>query len=189
MTSRAVSDSGGFATHPPEVNLFEMSEKYYTLKSFKPQISVGFLIKRCGALMSQNAERRFESLAISFTQWTILVRLAQVADASPTDLSSYTGHDIGALTRVVDELERNALVRRERSLQDRRAVRIAITREGSRLAQEGKRVIVDLLNELLEPYSKADVDSLIILLQRMLTQMQQSLRGASPADNPNAASK
>ena len=49
------------------------------------------------------------------------------------------GHDIGALTRLVDELERAALMRRDRS---RHAVEIAITPEGRRLAHAGKRVLV-----------------------------------------------
>lgn len=158
---------------------------YYTLESFKPETSVGFLIKRCGALMSQIAERQFRSLPISFTQWTILIRLAQLPHASPTELSAYTGHDMGALTRVVDELERNALVHRERGQQDRRAVQIAITPEGRRLAQAGKRAIVGLLNNILEPYSKADIDALISLLQRFLAQMQEAGRDAT--ERPVAA--
>lgn len=160
----------------------EMSYKYYTLESFKPEMSVGFLIKRCGALMSQIAERQFESLPISFTQWTIMIRLAQSPHATPTDLSSYTGHDMGALTRMVDELERKALVRRQRSRQDRRAVQIAITPEGRRLVQVGKRIIVNLLNGLLEPYSKTDVDALISLLQRLLRRMQQDAGGVTSTE-------
>lgn len=166
-----------------------MPEKYYIPESFKPETSVGFLIKRCGAMMSQIAERRFESLPISFTQWTILVRLAQVPHASPTDLSLYTGHDMGALTRVVDELERGALVHRARSQQDRRAVEIAITPEGRRLVQVGKRIIVDLLNGLLESYSRADVDAFIALLQRFLVQCSKPQEALPPRRTRVAAQR
>ena len=161
-----------------------MAEKYYTLGSFKPETSIGFLIRRCGVLLSQVADRRFGSLPISFTQWTILVWLAERAHASPTELSAYLGHDMGGLTRVVDELERGTLVRRERSLHDRRAVQIAITPEGRHLAQAGKRVVLDLLNSVLEPYSKTDADALISLLRRFLTQIQEHRQRCNPITAP-----
>lgn len=164
-----------------------MPEPYYTLESLEAHTSFGFLIKRCGVLMTQIAERRFESQPVSFTQWMILIWLTQRPQVSPTELSTHLGHDMGALTRVVDELERTALVRRERSQQDRRAVQIAITPEGRRLAQAGKRVMVGLLNELVEPYSRSETDALISLLQRLLSRMQEVASPATPAEPSSAA--
>ena len=116
-----------------------MPESYYTLESLEANNSVGFLIKRCGIVMTQIAERRFESQPISFTQWMVLMWLTQRPQASPTELSAHLGHDMGALTRVVDELEREGMVRRDRSQRDRRAVEIAITPEGRRVALAGKQ--------------------------------------------------
>ena len=153
-----------------------MPEQYYNAETLEPQRSVGFLIKRCGVLMTQFAERSFESQPISFTQWVALMTLAQCPHASPTQLSEHMGHDMGALTRLVDELQRDGLVRRERSEHDRRVVEIAITPEGRRVANGGKRVVVDLLNRLVEPYSAQEIEGLIVLLQRLLTQMQSIAR-------------
>jgi DNA-binding MarR family transcriptional regulator len=151
-----------------------MSESYYTVESLEANNSVGFLIKRCGIVMTQIAERRFESQQISFTQWMVLMCLTKRPQASPTELSAHLGHDMGALTRVVDELERGDMVRRDRSQHDRRAVEIAITPEGRRVALAGKRLMVDLLNEIVAPYSKAEVDTLVSLLQRLLLRMQDA---------------
>src|SRR4029077_7923074 len=125
-----------------------MPQSFYTLESLQADNSVGFLIKRCGIVMTQIAERSFESQPVSFTQWMALMWLTQRPHASPTELSTHLGHDMGALTRVADELERAGMVRRDRSRHDRRAVEIAITPEGRRVAQAGKRLLVDLLNEL-----------------------------------------
>jgi len=153
---------------------------YYSLETLEPSRSVGFLMKRCGVLMTQVAEKRFQRLPISFTQWLALIGLAQHEHVSATRLSEDLGHDMGALTRVVDELERRGLARRERSRKDRRAVEIAITAEGRRHALEGKRLVVELLNELVEPFSEAEVDTLIALMQRLLGHLQQAA-GASTA--------
>src|SRR5689334_1446629 len=147
---------------------------YYTLETLEANRSIGFLMKRCGVLMSQVAERRFEALSISFTQWLALIGLVQHEHVSATALSEQLGYDMGALTRVVDELERRGLARRERSRKDRRAVEIAITAEGRRHALEGKRLIVELLNELVEPFAEAEVDTLISLMQRLLGHLQQA---------------
>lgn len=164
-----------------------MAVRYYTLESLEASGSIGFLLKRCGVLMMQIAEDRFKSQPISFTQWMILMWLTQRPHASPTELSAHLGHDMGALTRVVDELERNALVRRERSPHDRRAVQIVITPEGRRLAHTAKRAIVDLLNELVEPYSRTETEVLISLLQRLLLRLQEVAGTATPAEPPSTA--
>jgi DNA-binding MarR family transcriptional regulator len=159
-----------------------MPESYYTLESLEANTSLGYLIKRCGIVMTQIAERRFESQPISFTQWMVLIWLNQRPHASPSELSAQLGHDMGALTRVADELQRHGLVRRERSERDRRAVELAITADGRRQAMAGKRLLLELLNELVAPYSKAEVDIMISLLQRLLLRLQDTAQLSAPAD-------
>jgi DNA-binding MarR family transcriptional regulator len=165
-----------------------MSESYYTLESLEADKSLGFLIKRCGVVMTQIAERRFESQPISFTQWMVLMWLLQRPCASPSELSAHLGHDMGALTRVADELERKGMVRRDRSQHDRRAVELAITPDGRREALAGKRLLVQLLNELVAPYSNTEVDILISLLQRLLLRLQDAAQLSTASDPQSAAS-
>jgi DNA-binding MarR family transcriptional regulator len=166
-----------------------MPESYYTLESLEANKSLGFLIKRCGIVMTQIAERRFESQPISFTQWMVLIWLVQRPHASPSELSAQLGHDMGALTRVADELERNGMVRRDRSQHDRRAVELAITPDGRRQALAGKRLLLELLNELVAPYTNTEVDILISLLQRLLSRLQDTAQLSAPSDPQSAASK
>ena len=165
-----------------------MSKSYYKVETLEPGKSIGFLVKRCGVLMTQIAERHFESTSVSFIQWTALMRLAwQAGHMSATQLSEELGYDMGALTRLVDELERRGLVRRERSQRDRRAVEIAITPAGRRQAQEAKRLIVELLNRLVEPFTDPEIDTLIGLLQRLLGHLQSAAGDKAPAPPSLAA--
>jgi DNA-binding MarR family transcriptional regulator len=159
-----------------------MPKPYYTVETLEAGKSVGFLVKRCGVLITQIAERHFESTSVSFTQWAALMWLcAQEGHRSATQLSRELGYDMGALTRVVDGLERRGLVRRERSRRDRRAVEIAITAAGRREAESAKRVVVGLLNDLVEPYSDAEIATLIDLMRRMLVRLQD-IAAASASD-------
>jgi DNA-binding MarR family transcriptional regulator len=85
---------------------------------------------------------------------------------------------------VVDELERRGLVRRERSRRDRRVVELAITAAGRREAETGKRVIVELMNELAEHFSPTELDALVGLLQRMLSVLQSAAEASASSPVP-----
>jgi DNA-binding MarR family transcriptional regulator len=162
-----------------------MAKPYYTVETLEPGTSIGYLVKRCGGLMTQLAERGFESTSVSFTQWMTLMRLSfQEEPISATQLSEELCHDMGALTRVVDELERRGLVRRERSRRDRRVVELAITAAGRREAETGKRVIVELMNELTEHFSATELDALVGLLQRMLGVLQSAAEASASSPVP-----
>lgn len=156
-----------------------MPRPYYSVETLEPHTSLGFLIKRCGVVMSQLAESHFQTQSMSFTQWLVLIRLRFRTHMSATQLSTEMGHDMGALTRVVDSLERAGQVRRERSQRDRRAVEIAITPEGRRAVEATLGFVVEMLNQLVEPFSEREVDTLIALLQRTLARLEQ-LAGTAP---------
>jgi DNA-binding MarR family transcriptional regulator len=163
-----------------------MSEPFYTVDTLEAPKSVGFLVKRCGALMSQLAERRFAAEQVSFTQWMVIATLSRYDHLTASALSSETGHDLGALTRIVDDLEAAGLVRRERTERDRRVVEIALTPEGRRHLQAGKRPVVELLNSLVAPFSRQELETLIALLQRMMVRLQEAER-LIPAAGPQEA--
>ncbi|MGH8300804.1 MAG: hypothetical protein ACRET5_04965, partial [Steroidobacteraceae bacterium] len=54
-----------------------LSQGYYTLECLQAGKSIGFLVKRCGGLMSQLAERRFASEPVSFMQWMVIANLGR----------------------------------------------------------------------------------------------------------------
>jgi len=165
-----------------------MTQPFYNVDTLEAQTSIGFLVKRCGGLMSQLAERRFAAERVSFTQWVVLANLGRFERLTATELSAETGHDMGAMTRVVDDLEKEGMVRRERTERDRRVVEIMLTPEGRRYLQAGKRIVVDLQNSLVEPFSREDLETLIALLQRMMVRLQEADQ-MSPVPDPQEASR
>ena len=160
-----------------------MSKPYYTIENLQAGKSIGFLVKRCGGLMSQLADRRFAGEHISFTQWMVLASLARFEHLTATALAAETCHDMGALTRIVDDLEEEGLVRRGRCAHDRRVVEIALTAEGRRQLLAGKRVVVELLNSLIAPFSPRELETLIALMQRLMERLQETEGLASAAQS------
>ena len=166
-----------------------MRKPYYTVATLARENSIGYLVKRCGVLMTALAERRFEKTSdVTFTQWMALMSLSgQETCVSATRLSKDVGHDMGALTRLVDELERRGLVRRDRSRKDRRSVEIAITPAGRRVAEDTKRLIVELLNGLAESFSEQELDALVSLLHRLWQHLERAAATESPEAPTRAA--
>jgi DNA-binding MarR family transcriptional regulator len=160
-----------------------MAEPFYTADTLEAPSSIGFLVKRCGGLMSHLAERHFATEQVSFTQWMVIATLGRYEHLTATTLSQETCHDMGALTRIVDDLETEGLVRRERTERDRRVVEIALTPQGRRYLDSGKRLVVQLLNSLAEPFSRQELETLIALLQRLLTRLQEA-ETTTPATQP-----
>ncbi len=164
-----------------------MTQPYYTVDDLQAGKSIGFLVKRCGGLISQLAERRFAGEPVSFMQWMVMANLARFERLTASALAAQISHDMGALTRIVDELEKQGLARRERGERDRRVVEITLTPEGRRQLQGGKHIVVEMLNSLVTPFSREELETLIGLMQRMMARLQEA--EAAPAARPQAATR
>jgi DNA-binding MarR family transcriptional regulator len=163
--------------------------KHYSTRSFDPARSIGFLVKRCASLLAVIRETALDSEPVTPAGFVALMSLRERSPLSPSELSTRTGYDMGGLTRVVDALERGGFVKRDRSRTDRRAVQIAITASGLAQAERSLTLIVGLLNHVLEPFSKREVESLTSLLQRLAARLQQSAGVQPPAHSARAPTR
>lgn len=85
-----------------------------------------------------------------------------------SELGATLGLAKSSLTGLVDRTERNGLVRREPDPQDSRAVRVALTPAGSRLAAEFYAETCRRIDRLADGLSPADRDLLAGLLGRVV---------------------
>jgi DNA-binding MarR family transcriptional regulator len=84
------------------------------------------------------------------------------------ELGAMLGLAKSSLTGLVDRTERNGLVRREPDPQDTRAVRVALTAQGGRLAAEFYAETCRRIENLPAGLSAADRDTLAGLLGRVV---------------------
>lgn len=85
-----------------------------------------------------------------------------------SELGPMLGLAKSSLTGLVDRTERNGLVRREADPQDTRAVRVALTPRGSRLAEEFYAETCQRIDKLPTGLSAAERDMLADLLGRVV---------------------
>lgn len=141
--------------------------RFYEAERFTAEESVGFLMKRILLSMGQQADRRLASHDLTTAQWGPLMRLKTADSMTVAELARWHNTDAGAMTRLLDRLEKKGLCRRERSLQDRRVVHVRLTPEGEAALEHVPAVLSDLLNQHLAGFSHEEWLTLRDLLQRM----------------------
>lgn len=127
------------------------------------------------------ASRRVEvATGISAAQLFVLQRLADRPALSLSALADATLTDRSSVAHVVERLEQEGLVQRERSRDDRRRVEIAATAAGRRLIARGPESPTALLMRALDALSAAQVRRLGTDLGRLVAELHGDVGPAAP---------
>lgn len=140
---------------------------FYRPETYRSEDSVGYLMKRIVGSIVHHADHRLAPLDLTNAQWGPLLRLHKVGRCSVAELARWLQVDAGAMTRLLDRLERKGLCRRVRSTADRRVVQIELTPEGETAIAGVPAVLADVLNAHLAGFSRQEWQTLRALLQRM----------------------
>ena len=141
---------------------------FYVAGQYRPDQSVGFLMKRVLSSILSQADERLASLDLTHAQWLPLFKLAMKHCDTIAVLSRELELDPGAMTRSLDRLEAKGLVRRERSTEDRRVIHLVLTEEGKKVARKVPPVMAEVLNNHLRGFSEDEWKQLLALLARMV---------------------
>lgn len=111
-------------------------------------------------------------------QLTVIKMLEQLGDLSLSSLSERIRAQNSTVTGIIDRMEREGLVRRERSTSDRRVVLIRLSEKGARLAQKIEVEPMEIFRSALSALSRDDVRDLL----RILTKLQKRVRARVAAE-------
>jgi DNA-binding MarR family transcriptional regulator len=151
-----------------------MLKQHYKLDSYQLADSVGFLLKSALRAMQERVQQRFSDAGLTFQQWIVLMHVREGIALTVAALCRETRHDSGAMTRLIDQLEKRGLIERRRSAKDRRVVELLVTKEGQKTAESLKPLVIDTLNEALEGFTRTEVREFEEYLQRIAKRWRQS---------------
>jgi MarR family transcriptional regulator, multiple antibiotic resistance protein MarR len=151
----------------------------YDPATYEPTNAVPGLIGRVRAAFLANIEERLAPLDLKAADYLVLVTLANGNVDTASSVCSVLAHDPGAMTRKIDALEARGLVRRVRSEEDRRAIKLELTPEGKKLYPKALAAAIGVANDFLEDFSKAEVKVLEGFLRRILAnaETQATVKG------------
>jgi DNA-binding MarR family transcriptional regulator len=140
----------------------------YNLKNYTPQESIGYLLKRVGALLTMSMDRGLAQFDMTHAQLGIFLKLLHGNCNTAADLARESMTDTGAMTRTLDRLEEKGFIQRTRSSEDRRVVQVELTPKGKQLADQMTQVAIDMLNHHLRGFSASEVTQFKDFLRRMI---------------------
>jgi DNA-binding MarR family transcriptional regulator len=113
-------------------------------------------------------DEALKAYGISTAQFVILSTLHNEGGESACELCRLMDYDRGAMSRMIDRLERKALIRRVRRPGERRMITLQITAEGEAVLPRMQTCVVSVINRALVGISKAEVRQAENVLRRML---------------------
>jgi DNA-binding MarR family transcriptional regulator len=101
------------------------------------------------------------------TQYSALVRIAQIGECSQNQLGRLTSMDVATIKGVVDRLKRKGLVGLESDPNDKRRTIIKLTETSKSMIKKLHAMGRRITEETLRPLSRAEQATLIRLLRKI----------------------
>ena len=145
---------------------------FYRPEDYKPDDSIGHMMRRILTLVAHGVERELEPAGLTNAQWVPLLKLYRGRASTAAELARQCDLDAGSMTRLLDRLEAKQLCRRIRSSDDRRVVNLELTDAGRAAAKEIPGILCGVQNALLTGFSAEEWQTLQSYLRRMLDTAQ-----------------
>jgi DNA-binding MarR family transcriptional regulator len=132
--------------------------------------SLGFLafaLSRTQLLLLARHQQALARHGLSERQYTVLRLIGAVEHRSQRDVGKQLYIDRTTVVQIVDELERMGLVRRQRSITDRRVLTIELTPEGTATSASAAESVAAAEREFLAPLSPPEREVLEGALRRL----------------------
>ena len=156
---------------PPDAPETPVTE-FYRAENYFSENSIGYLMRKAVTRVTQAVDREMVPNGLTNAQWVPLVKLF-VGDAdTAAALARECELDAGAMTRLLDRVEAKGLCSRQRSLQDRRVVKLQLTEEGRAAALKIPEVLARIQNACLAGFSHEEWETLKGYLRRILDNAQ-----------------
>ena len=146
--------------------------EFYRTEGYRPDDSVGYLMRRIISLVGQGIDREMESTGLTNAQWVPLLKLHMGAASTVAELARECELDAGSMTRLLDRLEAKQLCVRVRSKDDRRVVNLELTDAGRAAAQQIPKILCGVQNTHLVGFSIEEWQILKGYLRRILDTAQ-----------------
>ena len=122
---------------------------------------------RTGDLAQNRFGKLFRKYGVTASQYNILRILRGTGRPLPClEIAGQMIQAVPAITRLIDQLEKQGMITRERSVDDRRVVFVEITAKGRKVLMELDGPVEQLHDLVLEKLSEAEVRQLSRLLEK-----------------------
>ena len=145
----------------------ETAAPFFSPDTFHADSGVLYQLRLAQVALGQLVNDEMALEGSTLPQWVPLYRIHRGDANTVADLARKCTVDAGAMTRLLDRLERKGLCRRVRCDDDRRVVRIELTPDGVALAERVPQALCRVYNAALDGFTPAEWAQLQRLLARL----------------------
>lgn len=164
----------------PQDGLSPGAKPYYAPEDFRPENGLLLLLRLAQMAIAQRVADETDLGGSTIPQWLPLYKVHSGHANTVADLARKCTVDAGAMTRLLDRLERKGLCRRVRSETDRRVVHIELTPEGVEVARSVPEVLSRVYNAALSDFSHEEWQQLQGYLRRLCVNAERAPIKESP---------
>jgi len=129
---------------------------------------ISALFGRAKRLIFTNLERQFAAQGESVQTWRALSQLKMLGRVAQYELAHALAQHPGGISRLLDEIEKAGLVKRQRDVHDRRKVWVELTARGRSRYDALRPTAMRVLHQVLAPLSNEDCRTLSKLLSKIM---------------------
>jgi DNA-binding MarR family transcriptional regulator len=135
--------------------------------------STGYWLRQVYLAISEALQIRLDPFDVTVAQWPVLSSLYSGHSQTPAELAEHIGVNRGAITRLLDRLEKKELVERESSAHDGRSFQVRLTERGRSIVPQLAALSREVNGQFLSGLSSSQVSQLEGTLRSMLDNSDQ----------------
>jgi len=108
-------------------------------------------------------------------QTTVIRQLVVEDGVSQARLATMSGKDNPSITRILDNMEKQGIVVRQRSTEDRRVLKVFLTAKAKRGIVQIEPVFEEITEKIFEGFSHAEVEQFCSMCRRIATNCKKEL--------------
>ena len=145
----------------------------YPIGTFELSNHLPYLFKHIHSQLEVASAGQLSGFGVNVAVWRIIAVLWTHDDISHRELADLTSIEVSTLSRVSKAVQRDGLIRRKRTREDQRTVRVSLTEKGRELAQKIIPAAVKSQEEMFVGLSSQDVEQLISLLHKVVENLNR----------------
>jgi DNA-binding MarR family transcriptional regulator len=129
---------------------------------------LGYWLRFVSNQVTSSFQQKLSSQGVGITEWIILRVLYNIQPCSLTLLAEEIGVDKGVVSRLADRLEKEALIKRTVSSEDRRFFSIELTQQGRKLLPTLAEIASENDKAFFGDLTKKEASGFMVLLKKLV---------------------
>lgn len=138
------------------------------------------LINIASRALSRVNDQRLRPLGLTFAQMPVLAALSKTDALSQKELAVLARVEQPSMAQLLARMDRDGLIRRTPTEQDRRVSLISLTENGLAKLAQVRSALVETNDQALRGFSAEETDLLVDLMRRLLANLDENSAGGAP---------